>query len=46
MTLTVELAPILAIIAGILILALPQLLNYIVAGYLILYGVVSLLKIA
>lgn len=46
MTLTVELAPILAIIAGVLILALPQLLNYIVAGYLILYGVVSLLKIA
>jgi len=36
-------APLIALIAGILILFMPRLLNYIVAFYLILIGVVGLL---
>jgi hypothetical protein len=35
--------PIMAIIAGIIILAVPRLLNYIVAIYLILYGILGLM---
>ncbi|WP_020676797.1 DUF3096 domain-containing protein [Geopsychrobacter electrodiphilus] len=35
----VQLQPVLSILAGILILAIPKALNYIVAGYLILIGV-------
>ncbi|MEZ4599926.1 MAG: DUF3096 domain-containing protein [Syntrophotaleaceae bacterium] len=38
-----ELQPIIAILAGILILVVPRLLNYIVAFYLILIGIVGLL---
>jgi hypothetical protein len=41
MTLTI--GPLLALIAGILILVMPKLLNYIVAIYLIAIGVVGLL---
>jgi hypothetical protein len=37
------LAPIVALIAGILILLMPRLLNYIVAIYLILIGLIGLL---
>ena len=36
------LQPLVALIAGILILAMPRLLNYIVAIYLILFGLVGL----
>ena len=36
--------PIVALIAGILILIIPRLLNYIVAIYLILIGIVGLLR--
>lgn len=36
-------APLIALLAGILILFMPRLLNYIVAVYLILIGVVGLL---
>ncbi len=43
MTVTLSLAPILALLAGILILAVPRLLNYIVAGYLIIIGILGLL---
>lgn len=43
MTLHIELAPLLALAAGIAILVVPRLLNYIVAGYLIAVGVVGLL---
>jgi hypothetical protein len=39
----VALQPIGALIAGILILVMPKLLNYIVAIYLILIGVIGLL---
>lgn len=37
------LGPIIALIAGILILVVPRLLNYIVAIYLIIIGIVGLL---
>jgi len=39
MTLTLSVGPLIALIAGILILVMPRLLNYIVALYLILIGV-------
>ena len=39
---TVELTPLISLIAGILILLVPRLLNYIVAIYLILVGLVGL----
>lgn len=43
MTLTVaHLQPIVALIAGVLILLIPRLLNFIVALYLILVGVIGL----
>ena len=37
-----QIAPIAAIVAGILILIIPDLLNYIVAIYLILVGLIGL----
>ena len=43
MTLTVaHISPIIALAAGILILILPRLLNYVVAIYLIVIGVIGL----
>jgi hypothetical protein len=43
MTLTAaHLSPIIALIAGILILILPRLLNYVVAIYLIVIGLIGL----
>ena len=42
MNLTVTIAPLIALIAGILILVVPRLLNYIVAIYLILVGLLGL----
>jgi hypothetical protein len=43
MTLTAaHLSPIIALIAGILILILPRLLNYVVAIYLIVVGLIGL----
>ena len=39
---SVGLQPIVSLVAGILILLMPQLLNYIVAIYLIVIGVVGL----
>jgi len=39
---SISLAPLVALIAGILILIMPRLLNYIVAFYLILIGIVGL----
>ncbi len=38
----IQLAPLIALLAGILILVMPRLLNYIVAGYLIVTGLVGL----
>jgi hypothetical protein len=42
MHLTVTIAPLIALIAGILILLMPRLLNFIVAIYLIVIGVLGL----
>ena len=39
---TLAIAPLIALIAGILILVMPRLLNYIVAFYLIIIGLVGL----
>ncbi len=39
---TVSIGPLIALIAGILILIIPRLLNYIVAIYLIIIGIVGL----
>ncbi len=44
MTLHFDLQPLAALIAGVLILVMPRLLNYIVAIYLIVIGVVGLLR--
>ncbi|HSW11717.1 MAG TPA: DUF3096 domain-containing protein [Solimonas sp.] len=44
MTIHLEIIPILSIIAGILILAMPRLLNYVVAIYLIVIGALGLLR--
>jgi hypothetical protein len=38
------LQPLLAIVAGILILAVPRLLNYIVAIFLIVFGILGLIR--
>jgi hypothetical protein len=35
--------PVISLIAGILILIMPQLLNYIVAIYLIIFGIIGLI---
>jgi Protein of unknown function (DUF3096) len=40
----VAVQPVIALIAGVLILAMPRLLNYIVALYLILIGILGLVK--
>ncbi|ADX46466.1 MULTISPECIES: DUF3096 domain-containing protein [Paracidovorax] len=42
MTLNLSIGPLVALIAGILILVMPRLLNFIVAIYLILIGVLGL----
>lgn len=42
MNVQISLQPLMALIAGILILVMPRLLNYIVAIYLILVGLVGL----
>ncbi len=39
---TIPLAPLISLIAGVLILVVPRLLNYIVAVYLIVIGLVGL----
>ena len=42
MTMTLSIGPLMALIAGILILVMPRLLNFIVAVYLILIGLLGL----
>lgn len=46
MTIHFQLMPLLALIAGILILIAPKLLNFIVAIYLIIFGVVGLFNLS
>jgi hypothetical protein len=43
MNIHLSLAPLVSLIAGILILIMPRLLNYIVAVYLIVIGLIGLL---
>jgi hypothetical protein len=40
----IQFQPVVALIAGILILIIPRLLNYIVAIYLIIVGILGLIK--
>jgi hypothetical protein len=42
MNMSLSIAPVVALIAGILILVVPRLLNYIVAIYLIITGILGL----
>jgi hypothetical protein len=42
MHITLGLAPLVSLVAGILILSMPRLLNYIVALYLIIIGLIGL----
>ena len=42
MNISLSLAPLISLVAGILILIIPRLLNYIVAVYLIIFGVLGL----
>jgi len=44
MQINLSLQPLMALIAGILILTIPRLLNYIVAAYLIVVGVMGLVR--
>lgn len=44
MNLHLELQPLLALVAGILILVMPKLLNYIVAIYFIVFGILGLIR--
>ncbi len=46
MNITVSLAPLISLIAGILILAMPKLLNYIVAIYLIVIGLIGIFNLS
>jgi len=42
MNITLSLGPLLSLLAGVLILIVPRLLNYIVAAYLIVFGLLGL----
>jgi hypothetical protein len=42
MNVTLSLGPLLSLLAGVLILVVPRLLNYIVATYLIVFGLLGL----
>jgi hypothetical protein len=44
MVMGIAIQPVVALIAGILILIVPRLLNYIVALYLIIVGILGLVK--
>jgi hypothetical protein len=46
MNITVGIGPLVALIAGILILVMPRLLNYIVALYLIIIGLVGIFGVS
>lgn len=45
MDINLGLTPLVSLIAGVLILIMPRLLNYIVAGYLILVGVIGVFNL-
>ena len=45
MTIHLELVPVVSLVAGVLLLVQPKLLNYIVAAYLIFVGVVGVFNL-
>ena len=45
MNIHLELAPLLALIAGILVLVAPKLMRYIIAGYLIVFGLIGIFNV-
>lgn len=45
MTISLEIIPVLSVIAGILILVKPKILNYVVAIYLIVIGLVQIFNL-
>jgi hypothetical protein len=45
MNVTLSLGPLVSLIAGILILVMPRLLNYIVALYLIIIGIIGIFDV-
>lgn len=44
MNIQIEIVPVLSIIAGIVILLMPKILNYVIALYLIAVGVLGLIR--
>ena len=44
MQISISPQPVVSLIAGILILLVPRLLNYIVAAYLIIFGILGLMR--
>lgn len=46
MNISLSLTPLVSLVAGVLILIMPRLLNYIVAGYLIVIGVIGLFNLS
>jgi hypothetical protein len=44
MQISISPQPVVSLIAGILILLVPRLLNYIVAAYLIIFGILGLVR--
>jgi hypothetical protein len=45
MNITLGLTPLISLAAGILILVVPRMLNYIVAAYLIVVGIIGLFRL-
>ncbi len=45
MNINLQLAPLLALIAGILILVAPKLMRFIIAGYLIIFGLIGVFNL-
>ena len=45
MDINLQLAPLISLIAGIAILLVPKLMRYIVAGYLIIFGIIGLMNL-
>ena len=45
MDINLQLAPLISLIAGVAILLVPKLMRYIVAGYLIIFGIIGLMNL-
>lgn len=44
MTISIEIVPVVSIIAGLLVLLVPKFLRYVVGGYLLLIGIIGLVQ--